>query len=274
MWSNPLQPRPVEWAPSAADGDPVTLWQADGVYREWAATRVAGAVLWSSVRRSGAAPKRVLPDGCMDLIWSADGLLVAGPDTVAQVAATPLGAGYVAIRLPPGTGPAAFGPPADELRDLRVPLADLWSPVTVRRIEERLAETGESPARGGASPVAAGTLGAVLESVILARLTQAGGADPLARAVTARLAAGARVGDVAAGLGLGQRQLHRRCRPLFGYGPKTLARILRLQRALTLVRTGEPAASAAAGSGYADQPHFAREVRALAGVPLGALRDG
>ncbi|MYZ40998.1 MULTISPECIES: helix-turn-helix domain-containing protein, partial [unclassified Streptomyces] len=56
----------------------------------------------------------------------------------------------------------------------------------------------------------------------------------------------------------------------FGYGPKTLARVLRLQRALELVRAGEPYAEAALAAGCADQAHLARETRDLAGLTLGA----
>ena len=65
--------------------------------------------------------------------------------------------------------------------------------------------------------------------------------------------------------------MHRRSLAAFGYGPKTLARILRFQRALALARAGTPLAEVAVRSGYADQAHLAREVRALAGVPLGRL---
>ncbi|MEU5830475.1 helix-turn-helix domain-containing protein, partial [Micromonospora tulbaghiae] len=82
-----------------------------------------------------------------------------------------------------------------------------------------------------------------------------------------RLAAGATVAATAAEVGLGPRALHRRSRALFGYGPKTLARILRMRRALDLARTGAPLAEVAVRSGYADQAHLTREVRELAGVP-------
>jgi AraC-like DNA-binding protein len=52
---------------------------------------------------------------------------------------------------------------------------------------------------------------------------------------------------------------------------KRLSRVLRLQRALALARRGLPLATVAATAGYADQPHLAREVRALTGVPLTTL---
>ena len=68
-------------------------------------------------------------------------------------------------------------------------------------------------------------------------------------------------------LGLGERTLRRRFEEAFGYGPKTLDRILRFQRFLTLVR--DPRAPSAAGlaaeAGYADQAHLIRESRRLAG---------
>jgi AraC-like DNA-binding protein len=47
--------------------------------------------------------------------------------------------------------------------------------------------------------------------------------------------------------------------------------VLRFDRALALARAGTPLAEVAATAGYADQPHLAREVRALSGVPLRTL---
>ncbi|KJY44362.1 hypothetical protein VR46_20910, partial [Streptomyces sp. NRRL S-444] len=94
--------------------------------------------------------------------------------------------------------------------------------------------------------------------------------DPLAARVAAGLRAGESVAAVAAAVGLGARQLHRRSLDAFGYGPRTLGRVLRLQRALELARRGLPQAEVAYRAGYADQAHLAREVRALAGTTPGA----
>ena len=44
-----------------------------------------------------------------------------------------------------------------------------------------------------------------------------------------------------------------------------------MNRALDLVHAGATYADAAASAGYADQSHLARDVKALAGVPLGQL---
>lgn len=224
------------------------------MYRETGSEVVAGAVLWWSIVPPEAEPSRILPDGCLDLIWSSrQGLLVAGPDTVAQIGTGSAGERYVALRFPPGTGPAVFGVPAYELRDQRVPLAALWPAARTRELDERLGYAAR-PDR-------------LLESVASDRLRERGGPDPIARAVVARLGRGADVAGTAAELGLDPRQLHRRSRALFGYGPKTLARILRMQRALALLRAGAPAAEVAVRTGHADQPHLSREIRALAGVP-------
>ncbi|MFI7098009.1 helix-turn-helix domain-containing protein [Streptomyces sp. NPDC050161] len=233
-----------------------------GAYRE-RASRLHGAVLWTSGRRPvGGA---VLPDGCTDLIWGAGRLLVAGPDTRPHMAEGGPGTCFTGLRFAPGQGPAVFGVPARDLRDRRVPLADLWPGARVRELTGRLA--------------AAGAPGRLLEEIAAARVREAADRLPPGRAgrsarsaaITRALAQGRSVAETADGVQLGVRQLHRYCLDAFGYGPKTLARVLRLVRALELARAGVPYAEVAARAGYADQAHLAREVRSLAGVPLGSL---
>ncbi|WP_443077212.1 helix-turn-helix domain-containing protein [Streptomyces sp. SP18CS02] len=216
-----------------------------------------GAVVWTrSAQRPGAGAARpVLPDGCMDLLWTEGRLLVAGPDTGAFVPAD-ADARYVGVRFAPGDAPALLGVPAHELRDRRVGLDELWPSAPVRRLAERVG--------AAADPAAA------LEELALRRAARTPGPDPLLRAVVRALDAGYGVAATAGAVGLGERQLRRRSLDAFGYGPKTLARILRLQRALALVREGRPYAEAALAAGCADQAHLAREVRDLAGMTLGA----
>ena len=215
-------------------------------------SRVPGAVLWQRTVQV-AEPQRVLPDGCLDLIWSGGMLLVAGPDTTAHLSSAPLGTRFTGLRFAPGTGPAVVGVPADELRDQRVPLAQLWPSARVRRLAEQLA--------GASDP------GAALESVVASPPPP----DRATAAIVAALRAGATVAATADAVGMSERQLHRRCLAAFGYGAKTLVRILRMNRALELAHAGTPFAAVAARAGYADQAHLARDVRALAGVPLGQL---
>ncbi|MFE7126357.1 helix-turn-helix domain-containing protein [Streptomyces sp. NPDC057617] len=222
------------------------------------ASRLDGAVVWTRTvpAGGGSVPYPVLPDGCMDLLWIGGTLLVAGPDTQAYAPQGLDGLYCAGVRFAPGTAPALLGVPAHELRDRRVELADLWSPAEVRRLTARLASAAD-PAEA-------------LEAVALRRAATAGPPDPLLRAVVDGLNAGRTVAATAEAVGLGARQLHRRSLDAFGYGPKTLARVLRLQRALALVRAGEPYAEAALAAGCADQAHLARETRDLAGLTLGA----
>ncbi|MYT31544.1 MULTISPECIES: AraC family transcriptional regulator [unclassified Streptomyces] len=255
-------------------GEPVGAAGADGgraapgPYGE-RASRVPGAVLWRTTTVPGAGP--VLPDGCTDLIWGAGRLLVAGPDTGPQApgGAVPGGTRWVGLRFAPGQGPAVFGVPAHELRDRRVPLEDLWGARRARELAER---------------AAAGAPGAVLEEAARDALRAAGrwapgaaargelpGRDGRTAAIVSGLGHGRPVAEVARLAGMGERRLHRHSLAVFGYGPKTLGRVLRLVRALELARAGVPYAEVAARAGYADQAHLAREVKSLAGAPMGAL---
>ncbi|MFF5335493.1 helix-turn-helix domain-containing protein [Streptomyces sp. NPDC013181] len=220
-------------------------------------SRLDGATVWTLTTAPGTVHP-VLPDGCMDLLWSGERLLVAGPDTRAAPSSG-TGGSWAGVRFAPGTAPALLGVDAAELRDRRVPLDALWDGARVRRLTERVAEAAD-PARA-------------LEDTALDRAARAAPPDPAMRAVAARLAAGGTVADAARTAGLGTRQLHRRSLAAFGYGPKTLARILRLQRALALVRSGLPYAEAALAAGCADQAHLARDMRALAGTTLTAYFD-
>ncbi|WDF42229.1 helix-turn-helix transcriptional regulator [Streptomyces sp. T12] len=219
------------------------------------ASRLSGAVVWTNTP-SGTGVGPVLPDGCMDLLWNEGRLLVAGPDTRAYVTEGAPST-WLGVRFYPGTAPGLLGVPAHELRDRRVDLADLWPASEVRRLGGRIG--------AAADPVTA------LEDVALERAADAEPPDPLLRGVVTALDAGRPVAATADELGLGSRQLHRRCLTAFGYGPKTLARILRLQRALALARGGVTFADTAVRAGFADQAHLARDVKELAGRPLGEL---
>ncbi|MGA4845947.1 DUF6597 domain-containing transcriptional factor [Streptomyces sp. G5(2025)] len=240
-------------------GDQGTYRQ--GTYRE-RPSRLSGAVVWTRTATGapGDAPP-VLPDGCMDLLWTEGRLFVAGPDTRAyDPGATEPGGRYVGIRFHPGTAPALLGVPAHELRDQRVEVADLWGAATARRLAGQV--------DGAPDPVAA------LEGLALGRAADAGPPDPFLAEVVRSLDAGRSVAETAAALGVNARLLQRRSLPAFGYGPKTLARVLRLQRALALAREGLPYADTATVAGFADQAHLARDVKELTGMPLTELLGG
>lgn len=228
----------------------------NGAYAE-RASRVPGAVLWTRTAGPGEDAHPVLPDGCMDLIWSEGRLFVAGPDTRAYVSAGGAGRSYAGIRFAPGTAPAYLGVPAHELTDTRAELADVWRGADARRLTERV-DAAPDPA-------------AALERAAVRLAAAAGAPDPLLAGIVAALAEGRTVTGTAEAAGLNTRLLHRRSLAAFGYGPKTLARVLRLQRALALARAGVPFAATAVRAGYTDQAHLARDVRDLTGRTLTSL---
>jgi hypothetical protein len=152
-----------------------------GVYEEAAPpARLAGVArcVW---RSASAGPKRIVPDGCLDLVVGDGGVFIAGPDTAAWSSVTRPGAELRGVRFTPGRAPAVLGVAADELRDRRVPLGELWG-----RAGEVLAErllSGElTPAQAVAS-----------------RLPEVAPEDQAVAALIARLDAGAtRVAEAAA----------------------------------------------------------------------------
>jgi AraC-like DNA-binding protein len=193
----------------------------------------------------------------LDLVWDGCRLFVAGPDATARQHRSRAGVSYAALRFSGGTGPALLGMPADEVRDQTPDLEELWPSADARLLAERVAE----------DPVA------TLEAWVVER-SASREVDPLGPRVLRMATAGTAVAVIAERLGLSARHLHRRCLPIFGYGPLRLARVLRLRRAVDESLTGVPLAQVAAGCGYADQAHLSRDMRALAGTtPRGLLRE-
>ncbi len=222
-----------------------------GVYRE-RPSRWLDATVWKRRAEAETRDYRIVPDGCLDLIWSDEGLVVAGPDTGPHFGRSTPDASIVGLRFAPGAGPTVLGVPAHALTDQRLSASVLWPTVYVDELTDRLA--------------AADRPGRVLESIAMERLTSVGPPDPVPSAIAGDLRAGRSVAETARQAGLSERQLHRRCLAAFGYGPKTLARVLRLGRALALARSGMPLVDVGVSAGYADQAHLSREVRALTGV--------
>lgn len=197
----------------------------------------------------------MLPDGCMDLIRAGGEIVVAGPDTRPYEVHGNVGDRYVGLRFPPGFLPDLLGVPAAELRDTLVPLTEVVGDDRTRAFVERVVEAADP--------------GRVLESFALSHPNAI--QDSRTTAIVGLLRGGASVSTVADHVNLGERQLHRLSLRRFGYGPKTLARILRLRAALRLAESGLAGAEIAAHAGYADQAHLIRETRDLAGASFTAL---
>ncbi|MFI1486671.1 helix-turn-helix domain-containing protein [Streptomyces sp. NPDC020747] len=208
-----------------------------------------------------AGTERVVPDGCVDLVWLGDGPpLVVGPDT-GPVLWEPTGAPTCGVRLRQGAAGNVLGLPASAVRDLQVPLTEVWP--EARALSDQVATAGDT----------AECLRLLAGAVLHRRATP----DPLATAAARRLAdREIRVADLAAELGVGERRLHRRVTAAVGYAPKTLARVARLRRLIGA--DGEAPtmslADQALAAGYASQAHMTDEVHRLTGVtPVRFLED-
>lgn len=212
------------------------------------ALRDVVACLW--VRVSGTDDDvRIVPDACSDVIWhQGRGTTVVGPDTSAKVVGRTPGDVLVGLRFLPGAGGSALGVPLDALRDLSVQAADVDRAFDVA--------------------------GDLAPAEVVARFLDAAAGrepDPLVAEAARRLAR-EDVRTVARELFISDRQLRRRFHSAVGYGPKTLARVLRFRRFVAAIDDGRADLAALAFEvGYADQAHLTRETTRLAGVPPAQL---
>jgi AraC-like DNA-binding protein len=212
-------------------------------------------------RAEPGQPVRVLPDGCIDIVWTEGaGAQVVGANRTAFLVPTTMSVRVIGARMRPGCAPALLGIGAEAVLDARLPIADALSDVG-RRLEAALAESRD--------PI--GTL----RSELVARSLRAERPDPLVRAAVAGLdQSEVSISRLARALGVSERGLRRRISASVGYGPRRLARVLRLGRALEAARSGGELARVAYEAGYADQAHFTNDCRALAGVPPSIVLAG
>jgi AraC-like DNA-binding protein len=251
-----MGPSPVNWVPPDA-------WLAPG-YAEWqapVALRGPVACLWAAVGpEDGIGRGPVLPDACSDLIWEEGiGAYVAGPDTgPVSLLATRPGTVLVGVRFRPAAGGQVLGLPLNELRDRRVPLADL-------RADSARGLSANLPPMAAAARILDLTGALIAEGTVDPAISEAASLlrDPAARSE-----------DIAERVGLSERQFRRRSHAAVGYGPKTLQRILRFQRFVRLLDAADKPldlAGLAALVGYADQSHLTRECVALSGLTPATL---
>jgi AraC-like DNA-binding protein len=217
-------------------------------------TSTPGVVLWGRDVPSEDQRSLILPDGCMDLIWDGRRIFVAGPDSSARWHVSAAGSRYVALRFSRGVGAQLLDVAADEVVDCTPDAVDVLGGRAARALS---ADLEEDPTR---------TMVRWLKDRRESR-----GVAALGFQIYQLAASGLPITDVAGQVGYSERQLRRRCETLFGYGPRRLGRILRLNQALDTARTGRPWAAVAAECRYADQAHLSREIKELTGLAPTAL---
>ena len=173
-----------------------------------------------------------------------------GPSKCLEVKLTPIGTHLL------------LGIPMDEVANRTIELDDLLGPLA-RLLAERLADVPDWASRF-----------AILDAAFLARLA---GTRPAASGVVAawgqlhRTHGRTDIGALADGLGWSRKHLITRFRQHVGLPPKTVASILRFNRAVHLLNRQEQVnwSSIALESGYYDQAHLIRDFRRFAGVTPG-----
>jgi len=247
------------------------LSQLAGEYQEWfpiEPLRDHVSRVWvNDLTRSVASDFCVVPDGCVDILWTGERLCVAGPDRQPMIEQVRPGCRFVGVRFLPGAAYQWLGVPLSEVLNARVPLAEFW-----KRDASELADRAFRALHPRA--VLAG-----LQRALLARLPNVGPADQQIACLRTNALANhpdSRSGglkELCGRIGISERTLRRRCMDTFGYGFKTLQRILRLQRLFQYasLTTRPDLASLATEAGFADQAHMSREVRRLCRATPGEL---
>ena len=166
--------------------------------------------------------------------------------------------GSIDLKLSPLGAYRLLGLPLAELQGACVSLADVFGPAGAQ-LAPRLRDTDDWVERFD-----------VLEAFLLARLADAQEVDPAVAWAWQRLVQSdgrARIGTLAAEVGASRRHLGERFHRQIGLAPKTAARVLRFHAVCRRIEhEPERWADIAWAAGYADQSHFNREFRRLAGI--------
>ncbi|RWM11059.1 MAG: helix-turn-helix transcriptional regulator [Mesorhizobium sp.] len=185
--------------------------------------------------------------------------LYAGPVIIESSGA----ACCVQVNFTPPGARQFFGLPMSELRDRMIGLDDALGSEGIA-LRERLGETRDWETRF-----------AIAEAFVISRLAEANElSTQVAWAYRTVIASGGRtrISALAGEIGWSRKHLAAKFSDAIGIGPKTLSRIVRFNRALSLSKGQEDDwAGIAADCGYADQAHLVREFRQLAGETPTAL---
>jgi AraC-like DNA-binding protein len=222
---------------------------------------------------AGVHEARVLPDGCMDVIFELGNqpgggagprsYAVGAMRTSVTVAQTGM-IDVVAVRFRPGGASAFTGVPADRLTDRTVALDALWGG-RAGEMEERLFDAAPDT-RAALLFDALARLAPERRDARVAhasgRIERAGGA----------VAVEALVGE----MGISRRQLERIFAEHVGLTPKMACRVARVRSAMDRIRRqpNVQATALALDCGWYDQPHMIRDFGAIAGTtPAAFARD-
>ena len=218
----------------------------------------------------GPDSHRVLPDGCIDIIFGFPAssarpthgsdvgpALVVGPMTRPLVVPSTHRLGFLGVRFRPGAAHAFLGVPAAEITDQRLPLDELW-PGSERLLEELTAAPDDVSRQ------------LVVERALLERRAAHGRARDVEHAVRLIFESGGRgrVEEISREVGVTRQHLARRFAQHVGITPKTLCRIVRARSVIARAHPGGAVkwSALAYDAGYFDQSHMVAEFVELTGL--------
>lgn len=215
-------------------------------------------------------PQRLLPNGCVDLLFDLTGTpgeldaAVIGVTTGPVFAQRPVGTAVLGVTFWPGEALPFLGEPIDALRDRVVDLNQLFGNESSALVDS-LRQLGSDEARIARiddflrSRAARSRPAPRLVRAALCLLRQHGGQLPV-RALQVEL-------------GTSERTLERAFKQATGLSVKAMARIMRLHSVLSRIAHApvRSLADLANEFGFADQAHLNREFRQLAGLSPGVF---
>ncbi|MGY1437177.1 helix-turn-helix domain-containing protein [Streptomyces reniochalinae] len=170
---------------------------------------------------------------------------------------------WMQVRLSPVIARTVLGVDPADLEGSVVPLADLWGHRRAARLAEQLGLAATWQERF-----------ALVEAVLARMSARQPTVDPELAWAWDRILADhhhVRIGGLAAELGWSRKRLWSRFHTQIGLPPKRAVRLVRFDRAATLLARGREAARVAADCGYTDQSHLHRDVVAFSGVTPSSL---
>jgi len=172
------------------------------------------------------------------------------------------GVHVVGVRLSLTSGRRAAGRPLQQWQDLRAPLCAAWGEGVAGRLADQAARATSDPER--------------IDLLVAAASVRVQGepeSDLITETLATLVSTDVPVSQIARHVGLSPRQVLRRCLQEFGVSPSVLRRIARVHRAAreSIIVQQPSLARLAADTGFADQAHFCREIRAMSGTTPGAV---
>lgn len=224
------------------------------------------------------AHERILPDGCMTIAFSieersllkprpgnsapasdAAGQVICGPRSSPMVLETADMVTTLGIQFKPGGGFPFLRMPAGELRDLCIPLDDVFG-AAARSLRERLLECAGPP-----------QMFAAAEQWLLSHLARSLEKHPAVEYATQQFVHGALtqpLSRVLDRIGYSQRHFNQLFADEVGLTPKRFLRVRRFQQVIGSISNQSSVdwADLALRCGYYDQPHFVHDFRGFCGL--------